>query len=324
MPTRRRALLALATMPFAVPALAAGYPDRPVRLLVPYAPGGNSDTTARIVAPRMSERLGQTIVVENRAGAGGSVGAMQVARARPDGYTLLMGSNGPLTVNPFVQPNLAYDPAKDFAPVGLLVRTPLTVTVHRALPVHSVTELIAYAKANPGRVGIGSSGVASISHLAIEVFNAATGAGLTHVPYGSGGALTPDLISGTVAGAFTEISTALPLHREGAVRILAVASTRRLAQAPEIPTVEEAGVPGYRAAAFLGLVVPTGTPAEVVGTLQAALAAALADAEVRKRLEELGSEVASAEEATPEGYAAFLRQETEWTRAAAQRAGLRS
>ncbi|MBV1797285.1 tripartite tricarboxylate transporter substrate binding protein [Siccirubricoccus sp. G192] len=286
-------------------------------------PGGNSDTVARVLAPRMAEVLGQPLVVENRAGAGGSVGATQLARARPDGYNLLLGSNGPMTVNPNVQANLAYDPLRDFTPIGLAVRTPLTITVHRSLPPRSVAELIAYAKARPGQVGIGSSGVASISHLALEVFNAMTGAGLLHVPYGSGGALTPDLVAGTVGGAFTEISTALPLHRDGAVRILGLSAARRLALAPEIPTVEEGGVPGYRAAAFIGILLPAGAPPEVTGPLQAALAAAVADAGVRRRLEEMGSEMAAPEEATPAGFAAFLQAETEWTRAAAERAGLR-
>ena len=328
-PLRRRALLAavpaaaVTLAPRVRPARAATFPDRPIRLVVPFAPGGNADLTARIVAPRMAERLGQPIVVENRAGAGGSVGAAAVARSRADGYTLMIGSNGPLTVNPHVQANLPYDPVRDFALIGLIVRTPQTIVVHRALPPRSVAELIAYARANPGRVGIGTSGVGSMSHLALEVFNAATGAGLVHVPFGSGGAMTPALVSGTVSGAITEISTALPLHHEGATRILAVTSTRRLAVLPDIPTVAEAGVPGYRAAAFLGIVAPAGVPAEVVAALRTALAAALADATVRQRFEEAGSELATAEEATPEGFAAFLRQEIEWTRAAAERAGLK-
>ncbi len=328
MPTRRQFALLLAgagtlASP-ARPVLAAGFPDRPIRFVVPYAPGGNGDTTVRLLAPRMSEVLGQPVVVENRAGAGGSVGAAQVARSRADGYTLMLGSNGPLTVNPTLQSNLAYDAGRDFAPIGLAVRTPLAIAVHRAQPARSLAELLAQAKANPGKVSIGSAGTGSITHLAIEMFNGATGAGLLHVPYAGGGALVPDLVAGNINGCFIEVSNALPLHREGAVRILGVTSARRLAVAPEIPTAEEAGVPGFRAAAFLGIVVPSGTPEEAVRALQAALAAAIADSAVRQRLEQMGSEIASAEEQTPAGFAAFIARELAWTRDAAGRAGLRS
>jgi tripartite-type tricarboxylate transporter receptor subunit TctC len=323
----RRALIALpaALLPFmaGAEARAAGWPDRPVRLVVPYAPGGNADFTARAASPRMAEALGQPVVVENRAGAGGSIAAAQVARTRPDGLTILLGSNGPLAINPAVQANLGYDPLRDFAPVGLFVRTPVAVTVHRNLPPRNLAELVAYAKANPGKVGFGSSGIASTAHLSLEMFNAATGADITHVPYGSGGAMAPDLVSGTIAGAITEISTALPLHREGAVRILAVAAARRLPVLPDVPTAEEAGVPGFEAAAFVGIVVPTGVPEEATAALARAVAAAVADPAVRGRLEGMGSVMATAEEATPAGFAALLRRETAWTRAAAERAGLR-
>ncbi len=321
---RRRALLALpASLLPILAARAAEWPDRPVRLVVPFAPGGNADITARAAAPRMAEALGQSVVVENRAGAGGSVAAAQVARMRPDGLTMLLGSNGPLAINPAVKSDLGYDPLKDFAPIGLFVRTPMAIAVHRSLPVRSLAELVAYSRAEPGRVSFGSSGIASAAHLSLEMFNAATGAGITHVPYGSGGALTPDLLSGTIAGAITEIVTALPLHREGAVRILAVAASRRLPVVPEIPTADEAGVPGFEAAAFVGIVVPAGVPEGPIQALSKAVAAAVADPAMRGRLEAMGSIMANAEEATPAGFAAFLRRETAWTRAAAERAGLR-
>ena len=319
----RRHLLALAAAPLlARPALAAGYPERPIRLIVPYAPGGNSDTTARIVAPRMAEKLGQPIVVENRAGAGGSVGALQVARLRADGYTMLLGSNGPLTVNPSLQRNLQYDPIADFAPIGMAVRTPQTVVVHKDFPARTLPELIALAKQRRN-VTCGSSGTGSVSHLTIEAFNAATGAELQHVPYGSGGAMTPDLVAGNINAAVTEISTALPLHRDGQVRILGLAAAQRSALAPEIPTVEEGGVAGFRAAAFVGFVLPANPPAEAVAALQAALQEALADAAVRRRLQELGSDVAGPEDASAAGFSAFLRQELAQTRTLAERAGLR-
>jgi len=323
MPIARRTLLAAPGLLLAGHAGAQAFPDKPVRLIVPFAPGGNSDITARAAAPAMAAALGQPVVVENRAGAGGSVAAQQVARMKPDGYTIFLCSNGPFAINPAVQANLGYDPLRDFTPVGLLVRTPMTITVTRGLPVQTVAELVAYSKANAGKVGFGSSGIASAAHLSLEMFNAATGAGITHVPYGSGGALTPDLLSGTLSGAVTEISTSLPLHREGAARILGVAAARRLPVVPDIPTADEAGVAGFEAAAFVGIAVPAGIAPEPLSALARAVAAAVADPAVRGRLEGMGSVMASAEEAAPTGFAGFLERETAWTRAAVARAGLR-
>jgi len=323
MPLSRRLMLAAPALLAPRAGRAEGFPERPIRLVVPFAPGGNSDTVARVMAQRLAEQLGQPVVVENRAGAAGNVAATAFARARPDGYSLLLGSNGPLTVNPATQANLAYDPLRDFAPVGLAVRTPNVLAVHRGVAARDLAGLIAAGRAAPGTITVGSSGTGSTAHLAIESFNAATGAALQHVPYGSGGAMTPDLIAGNIQAGMTEISTALPLHREGQVRILATGSAGRLAVAPEVPSFEEAGVPGFRAAAFVGIVAPAGTPPAVMAALAAALGAAVADAAMRQRLQEMGSEMASATEATPTGFAAFLLRETAWTRAAAERAGLR-
>jgi tripartite-type tricarboxylate transporter receptor subunit TctC len=324
MPFTRRLTLAAPALLLAARARAQAFPDRPVRLIVPFAPGGNSDITARAAAPAMAASLGQAVVVENRAGAGGSVAAQQVARLKADGYTLLLCSNGPFAINPAVQANLGYDPLRDFTPVGLLVRTPMTITVTRHLPVQTVQDLVAYARANPGKVGFGSSGVASTAHLALEMFNAATGAGITHVPYGSGGALTPDLLSGTLAGAVTEISTSLPLHKEGAARILGVAAAQRLPVLPDIPTATEAGVPGFEAAAFVGIAVPAGLGPEPLAALAKAVGMTASDPNVRGRLEAMGSVMASPEDTSPAGFAAFLGRETAWTRAAVARAGLRA
>jgi tripartite-type tricarboxylate transporter receptor subunit TctC len=324
MPLARRIALAAPALLLANGARAQAFPDRPVRLIVPFAPGGNSDITARAAAPAMAASLGQPVVVENRAGAGGSVAAQQVARLRADGYTILLCSNGPFAINPAVQANLGYDPLRDFTPVGLLVRTPMTITVSRHLPVQTVQELVAYARANPGKVGFGSSGVASTAHLALEMFNAATSAGITHIPYGSGGALTPDLLSGTLAGSVTEISTSLPLHKEGAARILGVAAAQRLPVLPEIPTATEAGVPGFEAAAFVGIAVPAGLGAEPLAALAKAVSTAAADPAVRGRLEAMGSIMATPAEASPVGFASFLEREITWTRAAVARAGLRA
>lgn len=320
----RRTLLAGAAL-LAAPRLAraAAWPDRPVRWVVGYAPGGNADLVARTVAPALSERLGQPVIVENRAGAGGSVAATALARARWDGASIMIGSNGPLTVNPVVQANLGYDPLRDFLPVGLIVRTPLAFAVNRAQPMRDLAALIATAKADPGRLAFGTPGVASTGHLTLEMFNATAGTEITHAPYTGGGALVADLVSGTLAGACVEISTLLPLARDGAVRLLAVTAERRARATPEVPTCTEAGLPGFTAASFIGVVAPAGAPPEVIATLSRALAAVTADSAIREKLEQTGSEVAPAGDATPEGFAAFIRREAAWTRTAAEKAKIR-
>lgn len=318
----RRVLLALPMLAAARPAFAA-FPDRAVRLVVPYAAGGNSDVVARIVSPPMSEILGQPVVVENRPGAGGAVASLAMARTRADGYNLMIGSNGPMTVNPSIQPNPGYDPLRDFVPIGLACRTPHTIVVAPRLPVRDLREFIAYAQERRGQVTVASSGVGSSGHLAIASFAALIGTPLQHVPYPSGGQLLPDLASGNVDASITEISTIMPLHRAGQVRILAVATAARSVLAPDIPTAEEAGVPGFREAAFIGIVQPANPPAEAQARLAAALAAALARPDTQRRLNESGSEVAAEAERTPAGFAAFLETELRRTQAAAVRAGLR-
>jgi tripartite-type tricarboxylate transporter receptor subunit TctC len=253
------------------------------------------------------------------------VAALALAKStRPDGYSFMIGSNGPLTVNPSIQPNLGYDPLQDFAFVGLACRTPQTVVVKAALPVRSLAEFIAYGRSRPGAVTVGSSGVGSTAHLALETFNSLTGLQLQHVPFGSGGAMAPNLIAGNIDAAVTEVSTSLPLHRAGQARILAIAAARRSGLAPDIPTAEEAGVAGFREAAFLGLVLPAGPEPAVRDRLAQALAAALALPETRRRLAEVGSEVAEPSEQTPAGFARFVTEELARTKAAAVRAGLRA
>jgi tripartite-type tricarboxylate transporter receptor subunit TctC len=321
--SRRPLLLALAGTALARPALAAGYPDRAIRFVVPFATGGNADQVGRITSPGLAERLGQPVVVDNRGGAGGSIGALQVARSRPDGYTLLLGSNGPMANNPAMQNNLGYDPERDFAPIGLICRTTQVLAVTKDMPVRNLAEYIEYAKARPGQVTCSSSGNGSTAHFAMELFCLATGTRLQHVPYASGGAALPDLLAGNINSSITEITTALPLHREGAIRILGVSSAHRSPLAPGLPTFDEAGVPGYRAAAYLGLLVPAGVPAEVLEKLTAALTATVTDPATRRRFEELGSEIAEPEEATPAGFAAFLKVERANADRAAEAAGLR-
>ncbi|HZM33040.1 MAG TPA: tripartite tricarboxylate transporter substrate binding protein [Burkholderiales bacterium] len=324
MRTSRRKLLktlgAVSALAVASAARAA-YPERAVRLIVPFAPGGNADIMARLVGEAISQALGQPVVVENRAGAGGSLGASEVARAKPDGYTLLVGSNGPLTVNPFVQADLAYDPLKDFAPVGLTSLVPHALIVNAGLRAKTLPELVALSKQQ--QVGVGTAGVGSATHLTLARFNAQAGASLLHVPYRGGGALLPDLVAGTIHGAMTEFSSALPHHRSGKARFVAIASKSRLSQASDVPTMAEAGVPGFTAASYIGILAPAGTPEEALSRLQAALGAALKSEKVLSRMKELGVEVAAPEQRTAGGFRDFIRQEYESSREAARIAGLK-
>ncbi|MCR0980773.1 Bug family tripartite tricarboxylate transporter substrate binding protein [Roseomonas populi] len=319
---RRHALALPALALMARPALAA-WPERPIRVVVPYAAGGNIDVVSRLLAPALTERLGQPVVVDNRPGAGGSLGAEQVARAAPDGYTLLAGSNGPITVNPLVQARLPYDPLRDLVPVALVNAVPLVLIVGGANPPATLAAAIAESRAKPGSFTTGTPGAGSTAHLALELFNNASGAELTHVPYRGGGAVVPDLIAGNIRAMFVELSTALPLHKEGKGRILAVASKSRAPQLPDVPTFVEAGVRDFTAASYCGLLAPRGTPAAAVSAIRDAVAAATNDGTIRAKLEGMGSEVASGAEQTPDGFMAFLRRQAEDGKRAAEIAGLK-
>ena len=321
--SRRRLLKTLGSLAaLALPtrAVLAAYPERPIRLIVPFAPGGNADIVGRLVAEGMSQALGQPMVVENRGGAGGGIGAGEVARAAPDGYTVLSGSNGPLTVNPFLHASLSYDPLKDFAPIGLTSLAPHSLIVNAAVPAKTVQELVTLSKKQ--QIGVGTSGIGSATHLTLERFNAQTGAKLLHVPYKSGGVLLPDLIAGTIQGAMTEFSSALPHHRSGKARFVAIASAKRVAQASDVPTIAES-VAGFTAASYIGLLVPAGTPAEVIARLQAALAAAMKAPKTLDRMRELGIEPATPELMTAGGFGDFIRKEYESSREAVRLAGLK-
>jgi len=298
-----------------------GYPDRPIRLIVPFAAGGNADINGRIVADVVYKALGQPVVVENRAGAGGGVGAEFAARAAPDGYTLLVGSNGPLTVNPFVNANVTYDPLNDFAPVGMISYVPHVLIVSNKLGLKSISELIALSKTRP--VTLATSGFGSATHMTIERFKQATGADITHVPYKSGGSLLPDVITGNIDGAMTELSTALELHKGGQALILGVAGASRSKLAPDIPTFDEQGVKGFLARSFIGIVAPAKTPPDIIGKLQAAIAAGLAaGGGAAEKVVGTGSELASPEQMTPAGFTAFIKADYEDMGAAAKAAGI--
>jgi tripartite-type tricarboxylate transporter receptor subunit TctC len=320
---RRRHLLAAAALALPAHRAMAAWPDRPVRVIVPFAPGGNADVVARLLQPRLQERLGQPIVIENRPGAGGSVGAQAVARATADGYTLLIGSNGPLSVNPVVQARLGYDVARDFAAVGMAMQVPHCLVVQTASPYRSVADVSAAARARPDTLGIGTAGVASATHLSLETFKALSNTPLVHVPYRGGGAAMPDFVAGNIPMLFTEFSTALPLHRAGQARIVAVASAARLPALPDVPTMAEQGVRDFTAGSYVGLLAPAGIPAEAMTALANAMAAIVQEAEFQQRMAAMGGEAARGAEATPAGFAAYIAADLERSRVAAQAAGIR-
>lgn len=299
----------------------AAYPDRPLRLIVPFAAGGNIDAVGRIIAAAIGPRLGVPAVVENKPGAGGSIGADMVARAPVDGYTLLVGSNGPLTVNPFIQAKMPYDPLKDFAPVAMVGYVPHVLVVNSQVEARNLEELVALSRKRS--INTGTSGVGSATHLTLLRINAATGAKLVNVPYRGGGALIPDLMGGSIEATVTEFSTALPLHRAGKVRIVSIAADHRLALAPELPTLAEAGYKDLAAASYAGLLAPARTPVDVLSRLQRAVADGAHDPAIEGKLRDFGVEAASLQQETSAGFAAFLREEYARSRDAAQRAGIR-
>ena len=324
--SRRTVIATLGALPAAAllprGAFAAAYPDRPIHLVVPFAPGGNADIVGRLVGDQISKGVGQPVVVENRGGAGGGIGAAYVARATPDGYTLFVGSNGPLTVNPFVQAHLEYDPLTDFAPVALTSYVPHAIIVTNSLAAKTLPEMIALSKKQA--ITMATSGVGSATHMTLERFKAATGANITHVPYRSGGALMPDLMGGSVQSAMTEFSTALPLHKGGKARIIAVALAQRSKLAPDIPTFIDGGVKGFTAQSYIGILAPAKTPAEIVAQLQKAVENGLKPGgPAAERLISLGAELATPEQMTAKGFAAFIKTDYENMKEAAKLAGIK-
>jgi tripartite-type tricarboxylate transporter receptor subunit TctC len=292
-------------------AAAQDYPSRPITLIVPYTPGGGNDAMARVVADTMSTVLGQQIVIENRGGAGGSIATRQVARAAPDGYTLGLGGTGTLAIDPTLYPNVGYDPRKDFAPVGLIATSALIVLVNPSIPAKTLTEFIALAKAEPGRINFASAGNGSGIHLGTELLAYMAGIKMTHIPYkGSAPALT-DLIGGHVALYFSSLPPAIGLVHDGKVRALAVTGPTRSKAFPDIPTVAEAALPGFEAVLHYGIVAPAGTPRPVIDKLNAAMRTALAAPQVQARIDTDGAEAMAS---TPEQYAADIdREETKWS-----------
>ncbi|KQU75597.1 MULTISPECIES: tripartite tricarboxylate transporter substrate binding protein [unclassified Rhizobacter] len=273
------------------PALAAGFPEKPLTLVVPFPPGGATDTMARIISKGMAQRLAQTVIVDNKAGAGTTIGAGAVAQAPADGYTLLISSNTTFTVNPALKAKLPYDAQKSFESIGLIGTSPLVLLANPSLPAHGVKELVALAKAQPGKLAYASFGNGTTAHLAGEMFKLVAGVDILHVPYkGSSPAMT-DLIGGQVQLSFDTNVAALPMLRAGHVKALAVTSARRSPSLPQVPTIAEAGYPGFEMLPWITIVAPRGLPPAVQKTLGKALADTLADAAIRADLEKAGVDV---------------------------------
>jgi tripartite-type tricarboxylate transporter receptor subunit TctC len=283
------------------------YPSRPIRMVVGYAPGGGTDVMARLLSARMSETLGQSVFVENKPGNSGILAAGQVVKSAPDGYTLMMGVVSLNAIQPSLVADLPFDPVKDFAPVNLTASVPHFIVVHPSLAVNSVKELIAYAKANPGKISYPSAGNGTTPHIAGEMFRAMTGTDMVHVPYKSTGQSMPDLLAGRLQVGFDTLPTTATYVRQGKLRALAVTGARRLADFPNVPTVEEAGVPGYRFGTWYGVFAPAGTPATIVQKLHAEIAKALQSPEIHAKFAEMG--VDDTVTKTPEDFAALVRSD---------------
>jgi tripartite-type tricarboxylate transporter receptor subunit TctC len=288
------------------------YPSRPLRIVVPFAPGGSTDIFARLIGDRLSGALGQPVVIENRAGAGGNIGAEVVAKSAPDGSTLLMATTGVMAINNALYKSMTYDAAKDFEPVIFIASITNVLIVPQDFPAKDVAGLVALAKREPGKLSFASSGAGSSTHMSAELFKSLTGTDILHIPYKGSGQALPDLISGRVSMMFENAPGAVSYIKAGKVRALAVTGLKRAAAMPELPTVAESGVPGYESLSWSGLAAPAGTPKEIIRKLNAETATILASADMRAKLAEQGAEAVGG---PPEQFAEHVRAEREkWTR----------
>ena len=290
----------LAGLAFAATACAQGFPSRPMKIVVPYAPGGLPDTIARVVAVKLGESFGQQLVVENMPGAGGISGVGEVVKAQPDGYTLLVADVGQIAINPHLFSKLPYAPLKDLAPVSMIGTSALYLVAHPSVPVNSLKELVALAKAQPGKLNYGSSGIGSIHHLATEALKSGFGIDIVHVPYKGTGQSVPALLGGQVALLYSALPSIAGHLKDGKVKMLAISTAKRSPQTPDVPTVAESGIPGYDFVAEIGMLAPAGTPREVVNRLAGEVAKAVKQPDVVQRFTQLGIEPVGS---TPEAYA---------------------
>ncbi len=288
------------------------FPSKPIRIIVAYTPAGTTDILARAVGQKMTETWGQPVIIENRAGAAGNIGTDVAAKATPDGHTLIMGTAGTHGINVSLYRKLSWHPVNDFAPVSLVAMVPNIMVVNPALPVKSVKEFIAYAKANPGKLSYGSPGNGSTAHLSMELFKSMTGASLVHIPYkGSAGVMT-DVLGGQIAVTIDNMPPYLPNVKAGKLRALAVSPAKRVAAVPDLPTIAEAGVPGYDSGAWFGLLAPARTPRAVIDVLAAETARIVKTPDMGKRISELGGEPIGG---TPQQFAALIKSEiTKWAK----------
>lgn len=283
------------------------FPSRPIRIIVAYTPAGTTDILARAIGQKMTETWGQSIIIENRPGANGNIGTEIAARSTADGYTIVMGTAGTHSINNTLYPKLSWHAQRDFAPISLVAVVPNLLVVNNALPVKSVKELIAHARANPGRLSFGSPGNGATAHLSMELFKTLTGTDMVHVPYKGSAGVLADVTSGQIALAMDNIPVYLPQAKAGKIRALGVSSSQRTAAAPDIPTVAEAGVPGFEALSWFGLLAPAKTPKGVIDKLAAETARILNLPDVRERIVGLGAQPVGG---TPDEYARFIRSET--------------
>jgi len=291
---------------------AAAYPERSIRIIVPYAPGGNIDITARIIAPGMSETLGQQVVIDNRGGAGGTLGADIGAKAAPDGYTLTLGSTGTLSTAPPLYPRLGYDPVKDFAFASLVNNVPLVLESHPSIPAKTVKEFIALAKSRPGKITMGSSGAGTTNHLSGELFQSATGTKFVHIPYKGSGPGLIDLMGGQIDIFFDQLSASIGYIQTGRLRALAVTTIKRASAMPELPTIAESGIPGFDSSTWTAIIMPAATPQDVVLKVHGALIKTLRTKTTRDAFARLGAETL---ESSPEETARFVKEDlAKWTR----------
>ena len=302
------------------PAVAQSYPDRPIRIVVPFAAGGGSDVVGRAIAQKLTEKLGQSVAVENRTGAGGSLGATTVARAPADGYTLLLGSSSEIALYPNVAANVPYDSQRDFIPIGLIATVPLVLTVTESFPVKSVQELLAYARTNPGKLNYGSAGPGSTTHMAMVLFNTMSGTTMTHVPYRGSTPVITDLLAGNLQVAIATMAAVAPHAGGGKLRLLAVSTAKRAAALPDLPTIAESGVPGYAQRLWTGLLAPANTPPAIVAKLNAAVAELLASPDLKEMLARQGAEQSGS---TPEQFAEEIKRETAIWRDVVKQTGIR-
>jgi tripartite-type tricarboxylate transporter receptor subunit TctC len=305
---RLKLALLIACAAFTAPcAHAQTWPAKPLRLISPFAPGGGTDITCRVIAPKLSDALGQTVVVDNRGGAGGMIGVDLAAKSPPDGYTLVLGTIGPISINPSLYNKMPYDPVKDLLPVTLAADALNVLVVHPALPVKNVRELVALGKARPNELNFGSSGPGATDHLAGELFNLLTGTKMVHVPYKGGAPAMIDLVAGNMQIIFSTVSTAIGQIKSGRIRAVAMTGTKRFVLMPDLPTIAEAGVPGFAVNNWYGVFVPAGTPKDVVSRLNTELVKILHLPDVKQRLLDSGIEAISN---TPEQFAAYIQAET--------------